>query len=835
MIPLLWRRAALARLLLAVAALALGGASVLGTQLAAGALHAQAERAAQLAAGRAQYDIAPFSRPGFSATEVAGVQRLPAISDVGLLTSKADLARLPGGGFQQVILVLVYPQGVALRPLPLLRGRRPGAGMVVAVSQSLSPGFSASTGQGASGAVGVGGAIGLTESKGVGTFRVVGVVPDSGPGAPFTGDAVYVSSATALRLFASGLAVQEIAVRLRPGATLRDLDRELPSALHQDFTVSAARLAGQDPVSELAPVLDAVTALSLLLAVALVGATLSSVVLERRREIGLARLAGASRTLVFRSFIREALAVGLLGGVLGAAAGYALAAVLVAISGATSSSPDVGIHFQWEWTFGSVLLTLALALGASLVPAVEAATTRPLEAVRPRSRRGGRTWARAWPLVGLLAALGAAVAFSAGGSWGVALGAALTYAAVLCLLGWQGPRLVGILASLVGGLLLAPAAAVATRARTRPGRTSLALGSLFVSMATAASLAGITSSALLSGNLWVGRLFVGNYLVVGPVVQSPQVETQLLAAVRGASGHPKVSEVAPIRFLPARAGHIAVTLAATSLPAYAASGALQFVEGQRTQALRLSERGPEVIIPLQLAQALHARPGSRLDLVASGGRGTFRVAGVVAHTLPGPAGVESVVISQGAAMRDFGSGADGFNLIQLRASGPGAAAAVRLAAFRYGMQPETVAAVRQGVDRGIQNDIALLSAVALVGVVIAVLAAVDTVVLDTREATRELALLRVLGLGRAALGRAVIGQAAATALLGAALGVGAGVGLVYPEVAAASTPDLPLPFSVSLAAVLAVLVAVVAALALAAALPARQLARMDPTEALALE
>jgi putative ABC transport system permease protein len=120
-------------------------------------------------------------------------------------------------------------------------------------------------------------------------------------------------------------------------------------------------------------------------------------------------------------------------------------------------------------------------------------------------------------------------------------------------------------------------------------------------------------------------------------------------------------------------------------------------------------------------------------------------------------------------------------------------------------------------------------------VVIAVLAAVDTVVLDTREATRELALLRVLGLGRAALGRAVIGQAAATALLGAALGVGAGVGLVYPEVAAASTPDLPLPFSVSLAAVLAVLVAVVAALALAAALPARQLARMDPTEALALE
>jgi ABC-type antimicrobial peptide transport system permease subunit len=61
------------------------------------------------------------------------------------------------------------------------------------------------------------------------------------------------------------------------------------------------------------------------------------------------------------------------------------------------------------------------------------------------------------------------------------------------------------------------------------------------------------------------------------------------------------------------------------------------------------------------------------------------------------------------------------------------------------------------------------------------------------------------------------------------------VGLVYPEVAAASTPYLPLPFSVSLAAVLAVAVAVVVALALAAVVPARQLAGMDPTEALAVE
>ena len=818
-----------------MAALALGGASVLGTQLAAAALRQQAQLAAQLAAGRAQYDIAPFSRPGFSPAEVAGVRRLAAVADVGLLTSKADLARLPGGGFQQVVLVLVYPQGVALRPLPVLRGHGPGPAAQVAISQSLSPGFSAATGQGSSGEVGIGGSIQLTESKGVGQFRVAGVVADSGPGAPFTGDAVYVDSTTGLRLFASGLGIQEIAVRLRPGTTLADLERQLPSALHQDFTVSAAHAGSQDPISQLGPVLDAVTALSLLLAVALVGATLSSVVLERRREIGLVRLAGASRTLVFRSFLREALVAGLLGGVLGVGAGYLLAMVLVAISTSPAGAPAPGIRFQWGWTVGTLLLTVGLALLASMAPAVEAATTWPLEAVRPRARRKRRSWARAWPLAGLLAALGSAVSFSAGGSWGVALGATLTYAAVLCALGWQGPRLVGILASVLGGLLDAPVAAVATRARTRPGRTALALGSLFVSVATAASLAGITSSALLSGNLWVGRLFVGNYLVVGPVPQSPQIEAQLVAAVRAAHSHPSVSEVAPVRFIAGRVGHLAVTLAATSPDAYAASGALQFVKGQRTLALLRAQSGPWVILPLQVAVALRVDPGAKVKVVTAQGTALFRVAGVVAHTLPGPSGVESVILSSLVARRHFGSLALGFNLIQLRATGRGSTAAVRLAAFRYGMQPEEVAAVRQGVDRGIQNDIALLSAVALVGVVIAVLAAIDTVVLDTREATRELALLRVLGLGRAALRRAVIGQAAATALVATILGVAAGVGLVFPEVAAASTPYLPLPFTVSTATVLAMAVAAVAALAVAALLPARQLARTDPTEALAVE
>lgn len=80
-----------------------------------------------------------------------------------------------------------------------------------------------------------------------------------------------------------------------------------------------------------------------------------------------------------------------------------------------------------------------------------------------------------------------------------------------------------------------------------------------------------------------------------------------------------------------------------------------------------------------------------------------------------------------------------------------------------------------------------------------------------------------------------MGETLATALVGCGLGIAGGIGLVWPEVKAASSPELPLPFAISIWAVVAVAVAVVLALVLAAAVPARQLSNVDPVAALAVE
>jgi putative ABC transport system permease protein len=354
---------ALARLVLGVLALGLGGGAVLGTQLAAGALQRQTATAVRERAGAAEYDIQPFNAPGFTGQQVEAISKLAAVTEASPLEEKADLAELPSHGFRQVLLIVAGRDGVALRPLPVVRGSRPRSLHQIAVSQHLSPGISVATGAKTPGKVGIGQNLELVKSAGVGAFRVVGVVSDASPGAPFTEDAVYITPAAARSLFAAGLQVRDVAVRLRRGATVGQLLRELSSSVHTQYTISDPRaLPDSDPAGELRPILDAITALSLVLAFAVIAATFSSVVLDRRREIGLVRLAGASRGLIFRSFLREAGAASAVGAALGVGVGYLLAEVLLSISSPSGVSPLPRVQPDPGWTLAAFLLVLLLGL-----------------------------------------------------------------------------------------------------------------------------------------------------------------------------------------------------------------------------------------------------------------------------------------------------------------------------------------------------------------------------------------------------------------------------------------------------------------------------------------
>ena len=123
--------------------------------------------------------------------------------------------------------------------------------------------------------------------------------------------------------------------------------------------------------------------LGLFLTVFIIGSTLAFTVVERRRELALLRLSGASRRQVRRLLVGEGLVVGLVGTGLGAVMGLVATAVeirLVGRVGLDAGLLDVGFP---PWV---LLLDLGAGLGSALagvlVASRRAGRIRPLDALR---------------------------------------------------------------------------------------------------------------------------------------------------------------------------------------------------------------------------------------------------------------------------------------------------------------------------------------------------------------------------------------------------------------------------------------------------------------------
>jgi putative ABC transport system permease protein len=110
---------------------------------------------------------------------------------------------------------------------------------------------------------------------------------------------------------------------------------------------------------------------------------------------------------------------------------------------------------------------------------------------------------------------------------------------------------------------------------------------------------------------------------------------------------------------------------------------------------------------------------------------------------------------------------------------------------------------------------------------------VNTLVLSTFERTRELGMLRAVGMTRRQMRRMVRHESIITALLGALTGMAVGLGLA--AIVTTVFADAGLAFVVPVATLVAFTVVAVLAGVLAAVAPARRAAKLDPLTALAYE
>jgi putative ABC transport system permease protein len=243
----------------------------------------------------------------------------------------------------------------------------------------------------------------------------------------------------------------------------------------------------------------------------------------------------------------------------------------------------------------------------------------------------------------------------------------------------------------------------------------------------------------------------------------------------------------------------------------------------------VSNLGDGAIVDSKYAEDNHLRVGSRLRVQTPSGQfHTYAVKATykaprVQPLLPG------VLISQRSFDRDFPQAK---NALAFASGGSEAAVKRALAAFPDA-QVETKQAYVDRMGQDVNTTLAMFYVLLALSVIVSLFGMVNTMILSVYERTRELGMLRAIGMTRRQARRMVRHESVITALIGAGLGLPLGV--LLAGIATRGLSSQGIGFHLSIAPLIAFTVVAVVAGVLAAIPPARRASRLNVLSALHYE
>lgn len=645
------------------------------------------------------------------------------------------------------------------------------------------------------------------------------------------GSLALFSLPTAQRLFGSAGSYDSVEVKATAGVSAQQLRGQVARILPPGVTAQTAANAAAKQANQLNGQLSIFTRFFLVFAgVALfVGGfviwnTFSIMIGQRTRELALLRTLGAGRRQVFRSVLAEAALIGIVAALAGAGIGVALSKGLVALlSGFGLSLPVTGLVVPlWQLAL-AVGSGFAVTLVAAIAPAFRATRVAPVQALRD--------------------AVPAPVGFS---SRRLAGGLAVTTAGIALLLAGlsSGAAVVltgaGAVASFVGITVLAPLAArplarvigfpltllpgrtgVLARGNTMrdPKRTSAAAAALMIGLALIVGAAVMVDSSRTMLDRQIATASKTSFYVQATssdIGLAPQL-AGLLAA------RPGVRQVTEVRATDATVAGSAHTNVDGVDPS--AIGSFTDLGVQQGSVASLTSGR---LLVSQAAAAGHGwKVGDRVRIqFGSFGISTLRIGGVFANVGP----LSDYLLSNATFTADSGRRVDSVDLVK---AAPGARRTLRRALAAYpGAQLMDEAAFASSRGAVLANLLNLITALLVLAVIIALLGIVNTLALSVVERTRELGLLRAIGMRRGQLAEMVAAESVIIAVIGAVLGTALGLAL---GTSLASTFTRPATVAIPVTQIAIYIVATAVAGVLAAIAPARRAARLDVLAAIAAD
>ena len=829
---LAWRSLAARRLrtALTIAGVALGVGVLFAMQLTGATLDAAVDLTVRDLVGRADLRVRAFADPGLSPPSVEAIRATPGVGAVAPVLERRTFLvadRSPTGDPVTIEGVDPTAEG-AIRELRLVRGvdLAPDTQRSVLVTEALAR----------ERGLDLGSSVTLYGADAPVEYRVIGIVAGDGPVPTPFGRTAWITLDSASELFATdavSIVDVDVALDADETAVADALTRALtidPYVLETPAEIAAA-LRGS--TLDLRTIFAIVAAVVLFVAAFLIFNTSSMSVAERLREVALLRAAGATRRQVGWIFVLQAVVVGLagaaIGGVLGVALGTVVLALLRTAEGIRVSAASVdpaGPAF-------ALALGVVVTVVAALEPAWRAGRLSPVEALRANVDPSVSVRARLWWLaaVAVVVGVGGALLLPEGAGAGIALLGPLLVYLVLLSTALASPfllRPLGALAAIPFSLAFRTEARLTRRALTRdPARTALTVGALAIGIAMVVAVSSIGSLSRATASAWIVDVVPGSTVVtsIRPIAADEGVAEELVAVPGVARVTAIGSFVVPVQAEPGSDPY-RVPASAISGADLLADGRLTFVAGDRATALGGLDAGGSAILPRSLADRLGLGLGATMRVGFGDAVTDLAVSGIVEHTFPGP-GSETALVSWADAAARFGvAGADVYAVRYDPGSEATASAEVAAIARELALEPTTLDAVRDQAEGAVGRLFGLFDAIAVVAIVVAGLGIVNTLAMNVMERVREIGILRATGLLSSQAWRMVLVEAGILGVVGAVLGIVAGL-LVAAVMVATQGAD---PASIAEAPWLTIaavgLLGVVVAM-LAAAYPARLASRVS--------
>jgi putative ABC transport system permease protein len=791
--------------------------------------------------GKSAFDLSSDSlstAPPFKSSLLPQVKALPdvkaAIGGVGgetQLIGRNGKAIVFGGapnlGFS------VDPSQPAFNSLTLVDGRWPKDGEVV-VDRSTAGKKDIAIGQ----------EIGVQAQGPVERLRVSGLVKFGSVSTIGGATLAGFNLETAQQLFHKVGKLDQIRVSAKSGVSPDELAAEITKILPPATQVRSGNgQAASDAkdtnsfISFLQTFLLSFAGVALFVGAFVIANSLSITIAQRTREFATLRTLGASRRQVLGSVIVEALVVGAVASVIGLFLGLALGKGLFWLFDTVGFTlPNNGLTFETRTVVVALLVGVLVTLFASLRPALRATRVPPIAAVREGATLPEGRLRRYRPITtALTAVLGfAALVYGLFGSSGtkqvliwMGVGALLIFIGVALwsshivvplarVLGWPAKRFGGAAGSLARD-----------NARRNPQRTASTAAALMIGLALVTLVATLATSIIETFNSAVDDLARGEFYAITAQNNFSPIPISAGEAVAKTPGLESIANV--------RAGDMSIygntrTLTAVD-PGIGKVLTLNWKEGSQAVLASLGDTG--AFIDSGFADNHDLTAGSSIILLTPTGRTlTFFVKGIFKPPAGGsPFG--PVTISTKKFDANYEQPKNLFTFVTMK----GGVTDANTKALETQLKGFPNAKVADGEQfkkdqvSGLKSVLNVLYVLLALSVLVSVFGIVNVLVLTVFERTRELGMLRAIGMTRRQVRRMIRHESVITSLIGAVIGCALGLVLAALLIGRVDEITFYTPWSqLVVFLIAAIIVGIIAAI-----FPARRAAKLNPLEALQYE